>query len=588
MALDDTPTKRYGPKVQGAGIHHNPTPGPADPLPLRPRLGHPGRRRATTRCGGPPALPLRARLYVREKDIARFPARYRWPFRTKLELAAELLGWPAEAAAILGRAVEVVVDGVYAKKPFLEAPPSGTVTVFSRWRRDAALRTLPPPRRGQGSAAGRRSTGKEASAWPSGPARRRGWQAARVRPIRRGPGQADQDVRGDVAAGDYRIESSSPAHYFITQQDQGGDDTLDSDADPATGRTALFSLAWGQSTTSIDVGFFEAGDDSGMVWEDLDSDGVRETGETLLAGVDVELLDDAENVLDTVTTDSYGVYSFDDLMPGNYSVRVAALGDYVHTLPNAGSDDTTDSDADPMTGFASVTVLSGQTTDHTDLGMFVPITISGNVWTDLNATGLRETADTGIEDVLVTLLDTNSAGSRPIPTSDANGDYTWRMSRPARTPSSSPRPTATTSRSRITGLTTDSNIATWTARKRTVHLISSQADQVIDAGVFQLGIVSGRRWKDPDGDGIQETGEESYTGLTVRLLDSLDNEVDSTTTDSSGSYVFYVTPGDYRVEFEEPMDFFITLQNQGSDDALDSDIDSTTGRTAAAHRRVRR
>jgi hypothetical protein len=30
MALDDTPTKRYGPKVQGAGIHHNPTPGPAD------------------------------------------------------------------------------------------------------------------------------------------------------------------------------------------------------------------------------------------------------------------------------------------------------------------------------------------------------------------------------------------------------------------------------------------------------------------------------------------------------------------------------------------------------------------------------
>src|SRR3972149_2233398 len=30
LALDDTPTKRYGPKVQGAGIHHNPTPGPAD------------------------------------------------------------------------------------------------------------------------------------------------------------------------------------------------------------------------------------------------------------------------------------------------------------------------------------------------------------------------------------------------------------------------------------------------------------------------------------------------------------------------------------------------------------------------------
>ena len=30
LALDDTPTKRFGPKVEGAGIHHNPTPGPAD------------------------------------------------------------------------------------------------------------------------------------------------------------------------------------------------------------------------------------------------------------------------------------------------------------------------------------------------------------------------------------------------------------------------------------------------------------------------------------------------------------------------------------------------------------------------------
>src|SRR5579864_4723283 len=29
FAIDDTPTARYGPRVQGAGIHHNPSPGPA-------------------------------------------------------------------------------------------------------------------------------------------------------------------------------------------------------------------------------------------------------------------------------------------------------------------------------------------------------------------------------------------------------------------------------------------------------------------------------------------------------------------------------------------------------------------------------
>ena len=29
FALDDSPTKRCGPKIEGAGVHHNPTPGPA-------------------------------------------------------------------------------------------------------------------------------------------------------------------------------------------------------------------------------------------------------------------------------------------------------------------------------------------------------------------------------------------------------------------------------------------------------------------------------------------------------------------------------------------------------------------------------
>ena len=30
LGMDDTPTSRYGRHVEGAGIHHNPTPGPAD------------------------------------------------------------------------------------------------------------------------------------------------------------------------------------------------------------------------------------------------------------------------------------------------------------------------------------------------------------------------------------------------------------------------------------------------------------------------------------------------------------------------------------------------------------------------------
>ena len=66
FALDDTPTKRYGPKVQGAGVHHNPTPGPAGSTFL---YGHSwvtlSRVAHHARCGVI-GLPLPGMLYVRK------------------------------------------------------------------------------------------------------------------------------------------------------------------------------------------------------------------------------------------------------------------------------------------------------------------------------------------------------------------------------------------------------------------------------------------------------------------------------------------------------------------------------------------
>jgi hypothetical protein len=62
FALDDTPTKRYGPQVEGAGIHHNPTPGPADQKFL---YGHVWVTVAWVvhhACWGALGLPLRALL----------------------------------------------------------------------------------------------------------------------------------------------------------------------------------------------------------------------------------------------------------------------------------------------------------------------------------------------------------------------------------------------------------------------------------------------------------------------------------------------------------------------------------------------
>ena len=178
FALDDTPTKRYGPKVQGAGIHHNPTPGPADQKYLYGHIWvtlawivrHP--------LWGALGLPLWAMLYVRAKDMGRIPKRYKWTFQTKLILAARLVEWAAKIVQAAGKILWIVVDGAYAKRPFLRPAVAAGVVVVSRLRKDAALRDLPPKlKKGQHRPRGRpRKYGKRRISLAKRAGHRRGWK----------------------------------------------------------------------------------------------------------------------------------------------------------------------------------------------------------------------------------------------------------------------------------------------------------------------------------------------------------------------------------------------------------------------------
>jgi len=180
LVIDDSPTKRYGPKVEGADVHHNPTPGPADQpflyghvwVTISLALRHPE--------WGPLALPLHAMLYVRQKTLASIPAERRWQrFATKLQLAARLVEWLAPILKEAGKTLWVVIDGGYVKRPFLRrALRIPKVVVVGRLRKDAALRDLPPKRkRGERRPRGRpRKYGKHRFSLAKRAGQRRGWQ----------------------------------------------------------------------------------------------------------------------------------------------------------------------------------------------------------------------------------------------------------------------------------------------------------------------------------------------------------------------------------------------------------------------------
>src|SRR6202043_2362326 len=148
--IDDSPTKRYGPKVEGADIHHNPTPGPADQTYLYGHIWVTLSLTVRHPLWGALALPLRAFLYVRQKTLAKIPRKRGWKFATKLVLAARLVAWIAPTVKRAGNTLWIVVDGGYTKAVFLKRAAAAEVTIVGRLRKDAALRDLPPKlKRGQ-------------------------------------------------------------------------------------------------------------------------------------------------------------------------------------------------------------------------------------------------------------------------------------------------------------------------------------------------------------------------------------------------------------------------------------------------------
>jgi len=176
FALDDTPTARYGRRVQGAGVHHNPSPGPAGEKFVYGHVWVTLAWVARHPLWHTLSLPLRALLYVRAKDVPRLAEAHPWEFRTKLELAAELVRWLLLWLGATGKAVWVVVDGAYAKRPFLKPALARGLVVFSRLRQDARLMTVPPARRRRGQRGPLPTYGKGRIDLAKRAGQRRGWQ----------------------------------------------------------------------------------------------------------------------------------------------------------------------------------------------------------------------------------------------------------------------------------------------------------------------------------------------------------------------------------------------------------------------------
>ncbi|MEM6792980.1 MAG: GEVED domain-containing protein, partial [Acidobacteriota bacterium] len=228
-------------------------------------------------------------------------------------------------------------------------------------------------------------------------------------------------------AGDYYVQVTPPLNFGVSPQDAGGDEALDSDADPTSACTDVVALAISENNPDIDVGLVVLPTASlgNYVWFDLNGDGQQnEAQDRGLNGVTVRLFaDDGDGTPEpfghdgtplevTVTDDDAfgapGFYLFEDLIPGvSYFVQFVepspATG---FTTRNSGSD-LSDSDASQANGTSQVITLApGENNPTLDAGVVLadgPLSLGNVVWCDDDGNGVIDAAgdDDGLYDPLV-------------------------------------------------------------------------------------------------------------------------------------------------------------------------------------------
>ncbi len=208
------------------------------------------------------------------------------------------------------------------------------------------------------------------------------------------------------------VFSQLPPGFFATARDEGNDEAVDSDVLPLSGCTLLAGYGFGQHN-DIDAGYFQYASVGNLVWEDKDGDGKWDGIEPGISGVTVNLqgaTGAGEVVNKTTSTNGNGIYFFDGLTPGNYTISFDIDPDYQVTFLNVGGDDSVDNDVFPSLSTANFGLFSGDLNNDMDAGFYLPVTIGATSFDDLNNNSIRDNDDVLVQDLTIRLLRKASNG----------------------------------------------------------------------------------------------------------------------------------------------------------------------------------
>jgi len=341
---------------------------------------------------------------------------------------------------------------------------------------------------------------------------------------------------------------------------------------------------------------------SGFMWEDLNGNGIQDTGEPGIEGLLIVLYDLSDNVIAATETDANGLYTFNGVEGDQYYyISVQNVDpDFTLTTPNAGSNDEIDSDLDELFGTFSSGLLfvENDECEEVDGGFYVCSIIGDLVWFDTNENDVADPTENGINGLIVNLyrlingsyqlVQTTVTAHKPGTPSD---DGWYNFCAPAGTyyieVVMPPLGLVQTVPNVGNNEEIDSDLTNAFGVGTTSSFVHFDGVDKLDlgAGFYPMATVGNRVWHDSNDNGFQDDGEDNVANVLVEVFEAgTGNKVAESTTNYSGIYsIEYLQKKDYYLKFSPPNGYGFTIPNTGGE-SVDSDVDHSFGyKTTAAY-----